>query len=66
MNQYAKVTKPAFMTDVHRYLLKELWKEGLTPSSLASDLSTMCNLSIEQALEIVNFWMWTDNIKLGR
>lgn len=50
--------RPDTMTDVHELLLKEFWKEGLTPTGLIAELASACSLSFTEARKIVMHWMW--------
>jgi hypothetical protein len=56
--------RPEGMTEVHVLILTQLWFEGLTPTSLIMELSTLCDLKPHEARNIVMHWLWKENFKL--
>ena len=57
--------RPDYMTETHNIILKELWKEGLTPTPMIEE---MCKLFPEfkphEIRRIVMHWMWCDNFRM--
>lgn len=57
--------KPSYYTDTHAILLKEFWKEGMTPTPMMLELrECIPTLSPVQCREIVCYWMWSENLRM--